>query len=500
MDGQTTNMDMDQKDILYSVYDLTTFPNCFDYVKFLILSEHKRRALALEAIHVLIPPDRHDTEWLNSFGDAENDWRIRNIILPLNALMPTVRGVTQCSSRDQLDEFLNAPGIRIFPDNYSSAVPPPWLDYDIITEISIKGETLPGLAAPVQAKAMVNQWIESYCPGKKTISVTLRDTDYETERNSNMENWLQFADSLPASEYAVIFLRDSGRIFSPPPEPLSGRLMFDPGSLNIELRAALYDHCDLNMFVGNGCGEIAVFLPNCHYVHFLNVPFVNSPTGFIEDRIFNGWAARDQLMFANPGQYFVFGTDSTENIRKYFEIAEGAERPGSFMDFPPTTVMHDEILLLLHASNRAETAKRICDHFGIEDLPAWLDQQFGDQQLPPLSDDSAGQIIIRLSNDMLQLEKPDRAVLWGKRAIAHFEHAVDAENALRDARTSLVNTRLSLASKAIHDQKFELAEQHLRDTWNDGFRHKTVAETYLSVLQVNGKYEEADAIRNDTAF
>jgi hypothetical protein len=465
---------------LCAIYDLTTSPNSFDYVKFLIVAELKRRELGCDHIRVLIAPDIGKTDWLNKFSDDEFSWRLRNIIQPLNSLMPSINGMTTCDSREEFEKIAERENGKIFPENYSPVDPPLWSDWETVVLASVQGKPVPGLKAPGHALNYVQKWLAENCGNRKVVSITLRQTTYETERNSNLENWIRFADTLPPDEYAVIFLRDTGRIFEPVCSELEGRQIFDFGTIHLELRAALYELAFINMFVGNGCGEVGVFLPNTRYVHFLNVPDPDSPTGIIQDRIENGWAARDRLPFSRDGQYFVFGTDTYENICYYFELAIQPEDPPLSDVFEPSKLDIEEIILLLFAASRHQELQEVTAKLGIENVPIWLDQRYADKDLPPLSPKTGAVVCLNMASALSQIGEQVQGLSWLIRELDYREDEQKSDS-------ELLGVKIDLANKAINFGDLSTAVTLLERVWDAGVRAPRIADLLVLLYEQTGE-------------
>jgi hypothetical protein len=96
----------------------------------------------------------------------------------------------------------------------------------------------------------------------RPVVITLRECDYSTHRNSNLDAWLEFAQSLQDAGERVIIVRDTAKSS----EPLEGFCTFPPASYDVRKRLALYEQAKMNFFVSNGPVMLAAFsdAPYCY--------------------------------------------------------------------------------------------------------------------------------------------------------------------------------------------------------------------------------------------
>jgi hypothetical protein len=87
------------------------------------------------------------------------------------------------------------------------------------------------------------------------VTITLREADYDVDRNSNPDAWMSFAEYLRMQGERVIFVRDTARA----DEPLGDFVTCPAASRDIHMRMALYESAKANLFVSNGPSMLAVF-------------------------------------------------------------------------------------------------------------------------------------------------------------------------------------------------------------------------------------------------
>lgn len=162
------------------------------------------------------------------------------------------------------------------------------------------------------------QWahdeVREYLGGKHPIIITLRETPAQPERNSQLHEWLRFADSIE-SEHPVLFLRDTCIADEKLPFPTWAR-----ASRNAYVRAALYQQALVNMMVCNGPNTWCIFSDAPYLIFKELVPALpNWEHGWPR-----GWKNQDhmdvgdQYAWASPLQRLTWTDDTFDNIEEAF--------------------------------------------------------------------------------------------------------------------------------------------------------------------------------------
>ncbi len=113
------------------------------------------------------------------------------------------------------------------------------------------GESVPKLKARPQVIEQVRKWLD----GRRPITITLREAEHWRHRNSNRVAWVAFANDLKKEGKHVIFVRDTARAN----EPIEGQETCPLASVNLEVRVALYEEAEANLFISNGPASLAWF-------------------------------------------------------------------------------------------------------------------------------------------------------------------------------------------------------------------------------------------------
>jgi len=265
---------------LYAFYDLETSPETYDFFTFLALADMRRSGLGCENIHVLIVPgnDSGFKEGFFKYYDLKNKiWRLRNILIPGSWLLKSCTAVTACADRREAGTYFSI-AKNIFPGTYSVALPVGETEWRYLLAQLKDGSPLPEFAASAQALEYVKSWINVHANGKKVISITLRESKYSPDRNSNLKAWCEFARSL-SEEYLPVLIRDTERAFETVPEDMEGLQVFNEAAWHLDLRAAFYMQSYLNLAINNGPTSLSYLLKDSRVLEFkLTTPTVMATT------------------------------------------------------------------------------------------------------------------------------------------------------------------------------------------------------------------------------
>ncbi len=328
-----------QSDVLYAFYDLAVSPATFDIVWFLVLAELQRKQVGCPSLHIVIVPgpdagfragDLEIYRRDDGIGYYDTDymkWRLRNILVSCCWLISSCQQVTVCTSRKEAQAFQASLTRYIFPKWYTVRFPKEKYNMSHVVAAASKGVVLPTVQATPQARRFVSDWIQLKAGVRKVITITLRESPYMQDRNSNLEAWGAFVRSLNPSIYCPVVIRDTETAIKLLPSDLDGLLVFPEVVWNVELRAALYELSYLNMSVSNGPFMLCVLNPRARYLMFkILIPSY----GATSERYFliQGVEPGSQLPWASPFQRYVWEDDRLEVIQEAFR--EMCERIGRF--------------------------------------------------------------------------------------------------------------------------------------------------------------------------
>src|SRR5262249_55124757 len=152
--------------------------------------------------------------------------------------------------------------------------------------------------------------------GSSPIVITLREKEGWQDRNSQIPEWIKFAEYLRDQGRDVLFVRDFDMAREPLPFPT-----YPEASLDTHIRLALYEAAACNFFVANGPVHLALFTER-PMLAFIPVKgddyeyWANTPTFW---RDLHGVEQFGQMPWSRPDQRLVWGMDDFETIRKAWD-------------------------------------------------------------------------------------------------------------------------------------------------------------------------------------
>ena len=271
----------ESQNILYAFYDRAVSPDGFDIANFLYLADIERERLGCKYLHPVFIPQPQD--FFLQTGESiaydniklapakeEKDirWCERNIQIPCCWLLPSCNQVTVCTSRAEAAQIKQYIAINTFPQGYEVSSPIAAYAWRLVVEAVKTTSHLPSFRAAPQALDYVSTWIDANAKDKKIVTITLRESSSQADRNSNIDEWLQFASKLENSIYCPVILRDTNVALSELHEEYSDFLIFKEAPWNLELRMAIYELAYLNMFNNNGPAVLSLFNKKTRFIMF----------------------------------------------------------------------------------------------------------------------------------------------------------------------------------------------------------------------------------------
>ena len=269
--------------ILYYIYDLSVSPLNYEYIAALCLAENKRIELGASMVQpVIVPADkggvfdmsREALTAASSFVEKDNFWFLNNVLLLGTALLPSAKGVILCPQRKEVkrmisgvDEQLIYPG-KEFIDNPVEMKIMPRL-YSLAREKDSAG------LAPLKSSESSLKFIEQWANGKNItpdllVTITLRESSYAPERNSDLNVWLSVAENLRDKGFYPVFIRDTHADFSVV-DDFDDYIVFHEASWNVLLRMAVYEYAYINLTVNTGSLHLCMFNRYANYIGFIYV-------------------------------------------------------------------------------------------------------------------------------------------------------------------------------------------------------------------------------------
>lgn len=309
--------EVEDAQILYAYYDLNSNSETYDITSFLAIADCYREQQGLLHLHpVIVARDASWSAQAYCLEQQERMWRAENIVKQACDLVPSVRGMTYCSTREQAGDYLTRHTNR-FPANYHLDCPPPisvhrdfyyWLDL---------GFDPRRFKASIKARHYIQLWIDNTLPlpARRYLCVTLRESTLQPKRNSDVAEWNRFFLWLQAHhpDLSVVVIRDTEEVFSVSPFSAQNVFIFSPASFHMHLRMALYEMAYLNMGCSNGPKQLCHLSQSISYI--TNKMIVEDYQGsssarFLDRNIEIG----KNFRFADDNQIIDWRTDSYENL------------------------------------------------------------------------------------------------------------------------------------------------------------------------------------------
>ncbi len=323
---QERAMPCDNQHLLHAFYDFAGCAPTFNFALFLAHAEAYRKAQGLEGIVTVIVPASPlpFPAWYPLNQEAQR-WRLWNILMPLCHLLPSWRGGMIASSRSEALHLERTLARNIFPPDYSTCRPT--IDYNFLGRIS-GHHAPPCFTAPDAARALVNGVLTRKAAGRRVVTISLRETNtINKDRNSNLTDWLAFAESLDPDRYFPIVIRDQDKALATPPPRLKRHLHLPEAAWSLEFRTALYEASHANLGVNNGPMLLCLLTPLAKCLIFKMLSMVSDITTPAYLRTHAGLEPGAQSEFAAPQQRFVWSDDTFETILRAFTDMDDAISP-----------------------------------------------------------------------------------------------------------------------------------------------------------------------------
>ena len=179
---------------------------------------------------------------------------------------------------------------------------------EIVTQ-SREGVEIPKFKPPERSLKAMRKWLGDVTP----ITITLREANDWTHRNSDLFAWIKFAKDLEAQGETVIFVRDTAKA----KEQIEGFRICPEASVDLLSRCALYELAKANLFVANGPCCVAQYMDK-PYLVFTQIEPEGSP---YQANTASFWKREalmeipgDQYPWATENQRLIFKKDTYETI------------------------------------------------------------------------------------------------------------------------------------------------------------------------------------------
>ncbi len=208
-------------------YDLAKSPATFDMIDFLVNVERERRARGEDSISLsFVLGDRASSQRDIAFSYERKQWRIQSLLAQFPPLLPSITRTVMGGEGKQEISYHHPLGFE------------------------------PIFKAPEYAMSAVSEYVRF---GKHYVTITLRDSDFQQDRNSNVAEWVKVADWLAEQGSEVVFVPDTEAVLAGVMPDVGKHRCYIPAAMNQSLRLALYEFAMLNCFTSGGPLTLAMW-------------------------------------------------------------------------------------------------------------------------------------------------------------------------------------------------------------------------------------------------
>ena len=297
----------------WAVYHLNANPVTFDFVDFLIAAESFFLGCGSRKFNLVVVmrdefQERRLGQIASTFSPETEKWRLLNIVLPAAHMWSSVLNVMLIEP-NRARTFLRGLNLR-FPPGSKENFFPSWDHVSVFTSDLV--DEFVGLVPPEWGVDRIQAMFSARAAGQPLVTITLRDRPFDESRNVDMREVQIFQDWAQETGIDVILVPDTES------DAALGvgtsEETFAPAAWNLYLRTALYASADLNFYLSNGPGTLALACREVSGILF--VPILEQSRFSTEEHI------RKQGLNPDEGRHtwdagrftYVFGPMTARNL------------------------------------------------------------------------------------------------------------------------------------------------------------------------------------------
>jgi hypothetical protein len=256
-------------------------------------------------------------------SDGEKKWRLHHILGQVPYLIPgTSVTLADAHGPDGFD-ILRFP---LFPDFYNPNLSEKVLR-DAYTSLysmqylrnfqSSNVDLLPFCAPNVRPAGR-----EIEIPSR-TITITLRTSKFNTELNSQLDEWAKFGSYVQSKGFSVVIIPDfedlmmDGVVY----EKFPRQIVHEPAAFSLFIRTKIYESAQHNFGVSNGVMSVLWFSKNHYSIWFRTSENIKSASvGFL--KAFHNLIYGESPKFAIKNQHWLWSPDTFESLKNHFDSLE----------------------------------------------------------------------------------------------------------------------------------------------------------------------------------
>ena len=299
--------------ILNVYYDTKFAPITFDFATYLVVADCYRQFNKIDyiSLNIMFKNFRKRTERELIYNEDEMNWRVKHILLNVSHLLPSVKQIEYSKFNISSLKF------PFFPPNYPPRrQDPPYVIPYLAKELFYFKDKNINIK-PFHSTKQASYFISNIISSQKIITITLRSSSVQEERNSILEEWYKFYKFLISRDYKVLVIPDFEDFMTKKSFSKYDWEVFYPAIFDLDLRLALYENSHDNYIVSNGIAQILIH-SNAPYKLFKPiVSTINQTTiEWYKDNLKIN--PGDNFWWANNNQYIFWDIDYFDNLINSF--------------------------------------------------------------------------------------------------------------------------------------------------------------------------------------
>ena len=295
-------------------YDTKFAPTTADFGSYLVLANAVRQSMGAESMGVTIIADqfREYSPREKKTPKSEMRFRLSHILSKLPFLIPEVvsTDITTAPSIDiQLPAF---PGG--YPGHPQDLRQIPYQHKNLHPFYGQEDINLRPFRSSEQAKFFIDNLF-----GDDVIAIHLRTSHFQTERNSNLDEWYKVSQELKRLKFRPIIIPDfddcmRDRIFTK-----YDWEVFEPAAFDLDLRLALAEKAINNLGINHGA-HCAMVHSDCTYILFKWTTESVNATSIAQHKVNFQMDYGDSFKWAGPNQHLIWEADDANIILKELNL------------------------------------------------------------------------------------------------------------------------------------------------------------------------------------
>jgi hypothetical protein len=287
---------------LHVYYDTRLAPITFDFGSYLVIADAYRQKLGLEqmSIHLIRSAFRNKTLREQDYSDETKEWRFNHILIPLTSLLPSIKSVEWTKNGPTSIELPSFPATYPPRNKDELKFSIPYLSNELLKYKDKNIELRPYTAKNV-AINLIKTFVDT--EHKNVITISLRTSNQQQERNSNLAEWYKIYLWLIDNGYEVYIIPDFEDVMGNKNYTIYDWKILIPAVFDLNLRMATYSIANLNLGVLNGVlvplfhskYPYLIFKPNIETIHQTTKKWLNEIFGISENENF-WWAGKSQYL------------------------------------------------------------------------------------------------------------------------------------------------------------------------------------------------------------